>query len=163
MVKRLCRSMIIPQVKNLVMLSLVHGKPENQKILSGGKEVRLTPKHVEWFLQSANMETANSITMDRENEALKWNDFLNYAIQVLPNLRSPDPMIKALRAGAEMRGIPKHFIDDILPKPGAIDANPVPPTPPKTPAPSAPHSPGSARESPFLFPEPHLHQELAFH
>lgn len=134
MVKRLCRTMIVPQVKNLVMLSLVHGKPENQRILSGGKEVRITPKHVEWFLQNANMETANSITMDRENEALKWNDFLNYAVQVLPNLRSPDPMIKALRAGAEMRGIPKHFIDDILPEPGSIDANPVPEMP-TTPSP----------------------------
>jgi hypothetical protein len=143
-VKRLSQSAIIPQVRNLVMLSLVHGKPENRRFLSGDNEVVVDEELVKWFLtEDASMDLNETITRDMNEEALKASAAFSAAAQILPSLAKPGPAIKMLRYQWELGGIPKRIIDSVLQEPAppelGIPQMPGMPTPgmPDMPIPGA--------------------------
>ena len=133
MVKNFCRDAVVPQVKNLVMLSLVHGKEEVRKFISGGKNIQITDEHIKFFLSDVPMEVTDSITVDRNEEAMKATAFLNYAGQILPNLIDPSAIIHVLRWSAKMNGLPMHIVDKAMPEPMPVDANAPKPAAPMLP------------------------------
>lgn len=127
MVKRVCGQAVIPQVKNLVMLSLVHGKPENLKaIAADGSESRLTGEHLKWFMRAFQTDTMitvhDTITRDRNEEAMRLTAFMQLASQ-MQQVIPPDAMAKVLRLAADMGGIKQTVIDDIIPPPLPIEAS----------------------------------------
>lgn len=121
MVKRMSRQAIIPQIKNLVMLSLVHGKPENLKIIAAdGSESRMGGEHLKWWMRAFETDTqimiSDTITRDRNEEAMRLTAFMQLAAQMSAQI-PPDAMAKVLRIAADMGGIKQTIIDDILPPP----------------------------------------------
>lgn len=137
MVKNFSRDAVIPQVKNLVMLALVNSPPQLRKVLSDGQEIQIGKEQIDWWLTSANARVSDSVTRDRETELIRWNSFIDKAIQVLPDLATPDNMVEALRLGAEMYGFPQSKIDTMLPPPAKVDAN-APAAPAMPPVPEMP-------------------------
>lgn len=126
MVKRICRGAIIPQIKNLVMLSLVHGKPENLKaIAADGSETRMSGEHLKWWMRAFQTDTqitvSDTITRDRNEEAMRLTAFWQLASQ-MGAVMPPDAMAKTLRMAADMGGIKQAIIDDILPPPLPVNA-----------------------------------------
>jgi hypothetical protein len=122
MIKRISRDAVLPQVRNLVMLSLVHGNPERRKFLAGDREVRLTGEHLKWWMQAWVTESQiminDTITRDRNEEAMKATTFFQYAQQMVgANMIPPDSAVHILRYSAELSGIPQDIIDKALPPP----------------------------------------------
>lgn len=127
MVKRVCRQAVIPQIKNLVMLSLVHGKPENLKIIAAdGSESRMGGEHLKWWMRAFETDTqitvSDTITRDRNEEAMRITAFFQLASQ-MGQVIPPDAMAKVLRVAADMGGIKQTVIDDIIPPPLPIEAS----------------------------------------
>lgn len=120
MVKRICRHAVMPQIKNLVMLSLVHGKPQNLKFMAGKREVRLGLEHLQWWMRVYNTDTQilinDTITRDRNEEAMKATTFFQYASQAGAQI-PPDSMMHILRYAAELSGIPQAIVDKAIPEP----------------------------------------------
>ena len=120
MVKRLVRHAVLPQIKNLGMLSFVHGKPENLKFMSGDRQIQLGGDHLKWWMRvwmtDSQILVNDTITRDRNEEAMKATTFFQYAQQMVGQL-PPDSTISILRYSAELSGIPQNVIDKALPAP----------------------------------------------
>jgi hypothetical protein len=143
--KRISDEAIIPQANNLTMLSLVHGKPEMRKFIAGGKEITITPEHVQWYLNGANVKVHDSVVRDRNEEAVKITAFFQGIGQMVGQLADPTAAVYIMRHAADVQGIPQHIIDKALPEPmppqipgPVVDpAQPqaMPPMPPEMPQP----------------------------
>lgn len=144
-VKRICNDAIIPQIKNIVMLSLVHSKPEARRIFSAGQEINITPAHVAWYLNGANVQVNDTITRDRNEEAMKITGFFQGVGQMVGGLSNPSAAVHIMRYAADINGIPQHIINKALPEP----------MPPQIPGPVAegmppmPGQPPMAQENPM--------------
>lgn len=120
MVKRICPQAVLPQIKNLVMLSLVHGKPESRKFMAGEREARLTGEHLKWWMRVYTTDTQilmnDTITRDRNDEAMKATTFLTFAQQLGAQM-PPDTLMHVLRYAGELGGISQTVIDKVAPEP----------------------------------------------
>lgn len=120
MVKRICRHAVMPQIKNLGMLSLVHSKPKNREFLAGKRKVRLGLEHIQWWMRVYTTDTQilmnDTITRDRNEEAMKATTFFQYAAQAGAQI-PPDSMMQILRYAAELSGIPQAIVDKAIPEP----------------------------------------------
>jgi hypothetical protein len=125
---------VLPQVKNLTMLSLIYADDSTRKFISGGKEVNITPEHIQWYLHGANVKTDTSITRDRDSEAMKITAFFQGVGQMVGNLADPAAAVYIMRHAADVSGIPQHIIDKALPEPGLPPQIPGPVIPPGGPA-----------------------------
>lgn len=114
---------VIPQITNLVMLSMVNDPDEVKALYSSdGEKVQITPEHVNFFLHGSQITMYDTITRDYDDLSARMNSFLQMA-QGLTQLKDPAPYIKALRQSGRYGGIPQDVIDDMLPKPEPIDAD----------------------------------------
>ena len=121
MVKRIADQAIVPQIKNLTMLSLVYGKPEKLQYYSpDGEPMQLTPDHVNAWLTDTQVRINDTITRDRDAEAMKTTSFMQLAMQIVPNFSDPSSAVKVLRYAGDIAGISKAIIDDIAPEPAPI-------------------------------------------
>jgi len=124
MVKRLARHAVVPQIKNLGMLSLVHGKPENRRFISGDREININGDHLKWWMRAFTMDTQilinDTITRDRNEEAMKATTFFQYAQQMAGQL-PPDTIAHVLRYSAELSGVPSSIIDKAIPPPLPVE------------------------------------------
>lgn len=137
-IKRISNDAIVPQIKNLTMLSLVHSKPEMRRFISGGKEIIITPQHVQWYLNGANCRVNDSVTRDRNEEAMKITAFYQGIGQMVGQLADPSAAVYIMRHSADIAGIPQHIIDKALPEP----------MPPMVPGPVAPGQPPMPETAP---------------
>lgn len=129
-IKRISNDAIVPQVQNLVMLTLVHSKPEMLKFISGGKDIQITPEHVAWYLNGANVRVNNTVIMDRNEEAMKITSFFQGVGQMVGQLADPSAAVYIMRHAADIQGIPQHIIDKALPEPMPPQITTTPKVPP---------------------------------
>jgi hypothetical protein len=119
-VKRISRQAVLPQIKNIGMLSLVHSRPENLKFMAGDKAVRLTGEHLKFWMRAYTTDTQillnDTITRDRNEEAMKATTFFTF-LQQMGAQMPPDTLAHVGRYAGELSGIPQSIIDKALPEP----------------------------------------------
>lgn len=114
---------IIPQINNLVMLSMVNDSDRVRKVHSpDGREIKLTPDHMNFYIHGCHVNLYETITRDYDDLSARINNWVQMA-QGITQLKDPAPFIKVVRASAKFGGIPQDVIDDALPTPAPADAN----------------------------------------
>lgn len=127
-VKRISTFAIIPQVKNLVFMSLVNQTPQQRRIYTrDGKEIQLTPAHAQAFFNNTLFRINDTVTRNKYEDNLKNAEFYINSIKILSQIQDPQYAIKVLRYLGKESGI--KDIDEILPAPAVPDASAQPPIP----------------------------------
>lgn len=117
--KRINEQAIKPQIKNLIMMQMVHGNPlSNQVISSDGKPIQLKQEHIEYFFSGAGMRMVDQITQDWTEMSNKLVGWYQMGAQMLPQLAQPGPAIEMMRQGGIYSGLPRAVVDKILPEDG---------------------------------------------
>ncbi|OGT56698.1 MAG: hypothetical protein A3E01_00350 [Gammaproteobacteria bacterium RIFCSPHIGHO2_12_FULL_63_22] len=132
-IKRLSKFAIVPQVKNLVFLSLVNQTPEQRVAFSRtGEAIQMTPEHMAALQNNTLIRLNDSVTRNKYEDNLKNSEFYINSLKILANVQDPGYAVKVLRYLGKESGI--KDIDEILPAP----APPVVPGPMAAPVPGQP-------------------------
>ncbi len=90
-----------------------------------GDPITLGAEHVTAFVTNTMIKIDDWITRDRERDLQKIMNAMTVTKDILLGLGSPDPAVRMARAYLKTSGV--KDVDEILPDPDKVDANPVPP------------------------------------
>jgi hypothetical protein len=139
--KRISAGALIPEIRSLTMLALMHSTPDKLRITSrDGQIIQMTPEHVQQFLTGLDMQVNDNVTRDKWEEAARKAGFWGNALKMLGTLSQPEYAIRLIRREAREAGFKKDEIDEIVPEPQI--PNLTPPLPP--PGSGVPGGPGAS-------------------
>lgn len=123
MIKRIMKRSIVPEMKYLIILAMQHYSPEQMSFLNRDGEDRTIDANMAGiFLKNLAIRVNDSITRNRELDAVNYMEFFTLAFKVLPLLQQPEYAIKALRRLAREKNI--KGVDDFIPEPEIPQALP---------------------------------------
>lgn len=148
-VKRLSKHAIIPQVRNLIFLSLVNQTPQQRVAFSRtGEMIQMTPEHMAALQNNTLIRLNDSVTRNKYEDNLRNSEFYINSLKILAQVQDPGYAVKVLRYLGKESGI--KDIDEILPAPAPPDAS----APPAAPAPGQPMPGGPPMPPQAAPPEP---------
>lgn len=165
--KRISEEAMIPEIKYLVLQAMLYFTPDQLRTTSkDGQIIKLTPQHMQAFVNNTEFRANDRVTRDLDAEALKEYNFYMSGLKISQQLASPDVAIKMLRSMGRKLGI--DSLDDVIPPPQIPEIGPGGPAMPGQPGaaqaavPGAPGMPGPQLAPPGMAPpQPTFNQPQA--
>ena len=117
-VRRLVQRGILPEIRYMLLLSLMHSSPEEKLMYSEeGNEIELTPQMMLAYLENSIIEIDDNIIRDRNMDAVERMEFFELVMNLTQKFQDPHYGVMVARAVGREKGVPQDVIDEFLPKP----------------------------------------------